>query len=430
MEVAVGTALLIRYLYSLCFCLALPFVFLRLLWRSLKEPVYRASLLQRLGMGEKLICDNLIWIHAVSAGETIAAAPLARRLLDHGYDILMTNMTPTGRERASALLGKDVENRYAPYDTPGAVKRFLQRTKPRVLVIIDTELWPNMLHYSAEYGIKVIVVNGRLSDKSTRGYEKINALSRPMMEAISHVAAQSQPQGDRFVKLGLSRKKLTVTGSTKFDVEHSSGQSEAADRLAEDFQRRFVIVAASTHGGEEEQMLIALGAFEDTLPEALLVLVPRHPHRAQEVFKLCERFGYCPQLHSSGEELKNETSVYLLDTMGELMAFFAMANAAFVGGSLVSVGGHNPMEPSSFGLPVFMGPFIRNVSDIAQQFIDEGAMKIVHSGKELAAEIQIIRSSSSEVQLRVEASKRVMDRNKGALKNVENIIVTAMNGSV
>ncbi|MFT4713529.1 MAG: 3-deoxy-D-manno-octulosonic-acid transferase [Candidatus Azotimanducaceae bacterium] len=426
--VAVGTAPLSRFLYSLFFYLVLPFVFLRLYWRSLKEPSYRVSLMQRLGFGDEIHSDRLIWVHAVSAGETIAAAPLVRRLLDQGFDVLMTNMTPTGRERAAALLGRRIENRYAPYDTPGAVTRFLNRTSPIALIIVDTELWPNMLHYAANKGVKVMLVNGRLSEKSTRGYKKISALSQPMMDALFRVAAQSEPQGNRFISLGLSREKLRITGSTKFDVERDTSAGSAIQLLASSFKSRFVFIAASTHSGEEELVLSALELLKQSIPEILLVLVPRHPHRTQELLKLCGASDFTTQKHSDGYDFNCSTMVYVLDTMGELMAFYSMSNVAFIGGSLVPVGGHNPMEPASFGLPLLMGPYLRNVDDIARQFIDEGAMKLVSSSKELAAEVSLIQSSESVIVERKNAALKVMERNKGALDRVEFMIIEALKG--
>jgi 3-deoxy-D-manno-octulosonic-acid transferase len=424
--VAVGTALLTRHLYSLFFYLVLPFVFLRLYWRSVKEPSYRVSLMQRLGFGDEIHSDRLIWVHAVSAGETIAAAPLVGRFLDQGFDVLMTNMTPTGRERATALLGKRVDNRYAPYDTPGAVKRFLNRTSPIALIIVDTELWPNMLHHAATKGVKAMLVNGRLSEKSTRGYKKIRSLSKPMMEALFRVAAQSEPQGNRFISLGLSKEKLRVTGSTKFDVEWDVTTGEAIQSLASSFKNRFVFIAASTHSGEEDLVLSALALLKKSIPEILLVLVPRHPHRTQEVLKLCEASGFTTQKHSDGYDCNDSTIVYVLDTMGELMSFYGMSNVAFVGGSMVPVGGHNPMEPASFGLPLLMGPYLRNVDDIAQQFIDEGAMKLVSSSMEIAAEVSLIQRSESVISERKNAALMVMERNKGALDRVEFMIVDAL----
>lgn len=427
MVVAVGTVPLARLLYSFFFYLALPFVFLRLFWRSRKEVSYRDSMMQRLGFGDEIHSDHLIWVHAVSAGETIAAAPLVRRLLALGFDVLMTNMTPTGRERAAALFGGRVENRYAPYDTPGAVARFLDRTSPVALIIVDTELWPNMLHYSAAKGVKAMLVNGRLSEKSTRGYKKISALSRPMMDALFRVAAQSEPQGNRFISLGLSKQKLRVTGSTKFDVEHDLSPAPAAKLLASSLKNRFVFIAASTHLGEEDLMLSALKIIRQSIPKILLVLAPRHPHRTQEVLRLCDKFDFTTQKHSDGFECADSTIVYVLDTMGEMMAFYDMANVALVGGSLVPVGGHNPMEPASLGLPLLMGPYRRNVDDIAQQFVDEGAMKLVSSSAEIAEEIQLLQRSESRIADRKNAGFRVMERNKGALDRVELMIVEALN---
>lgn len=415
---------IIRFLYSILFYCLTPIVLLRVYWRSRREPRYADDLSQRFGFLPARH-DNPIWVHAVSAGETIAITPLVKRLVVLGHRVIVTNMTPTGRERVESLLlhdcGESVTHAYVPYDLPNAVSRFLARTKPKALIIVDTELWPNMLHQVSRQKIPSILVNGRLSEKSAAGYARISLLSRPMFNQLTCVCAQSALQGERFKRLGVSTKGLHVTGSVKFDLQLPDDLLTRKTALQQKFTGRPVLVAASTHDGEEDVVLRAfkqMGLSED----AILVLAPRHPARADAVFKLCEQAGLPVQRHSSSQDIMPKTKVYLIDTLGELLYFYSIANSAFVGGSLVDVGGHNPMEPAYFGMPILMGGYLRNIKDIAEQFVEGGAMKITQPS-ELAADWREIELNTRLHKQMSEAALQVMQTNRGALDRVEQVLL-------
>jgi len=275
-----------RLIYSLVFYCITPLILLRLLWRSVREPLYRETPGQRFGFVKKLDTGP-IWVHAVSAGETIAAVPLIDRLLISGHAVLVTTMTPTGRERVQALLGDRVDHVYAPYDLPGAIDRFLNATRPKALVIIDTELWPNIIHRTHGRKIPCLLVNGRLSEKSATGYRRISALTRPMLEKLTRVCAQSDEQGQRFMEIGIGQSQLVVTGSIKFDASLPEDLAQKRTDLRELFAGRSVFLAASTHEGEE---FVVLEAFHRINLDGsnLLIIAPRHPHRAGRVETICK----------------------------------------------------------------------------------------------------------------------------------------------
>jgi 3-deoxy-D-manno-octulosonic-acid transferase len=405
----------------------MPFVMLRVVWRSLKEPRYRENIAQRFGFcpvlcHEKLMTDNLVWVHAVSAGESIAAVPLIQALLAQGYQVLVTNMTPTGRQQVERLLGGAVINCYAPYDMPRAVQRFLRRVRPRVLVIIDTELWPNMLHYARAGGVKTLLVNARLSARSAAGYERINNLTHEMMQNLDAVAVQSREQGERFVSLGLERARLHITGSIKFDAPQPDNLKVKTAEFRQLFGDRRVMAAGSTHLGEEDLLIAAMLPIIARQPDWLLVLAPRHTHRADQVMAICNAAGLRTRRRSRGEACAADTQVYLLDTMGELLYLYACADIAFVGGSLVDVGGHNPMEPASLGKPVVMGPYLSHISDITDIFIHDGGLRRADSGAHL---VTIFADLCERADLRVSlgrAAYQTVIANRGALALTQALV--------
>jgi 3-deoxy-D-manno-octulosonic-acid transferase len=415
---------LLRNLYSLLFYLVLPAVWLRLMWRSVREPNYAADMGHRLGHVPRVQCD--IWIHAVSAGETIASVAMVEHLLSLGYRIVVTNMTPTGRERVRHLLGDRVINYYAPYDVPHAVRRFLSRTRPRVLVVVDTELWPNMFHYSATAGVKVLLVNARLSARSARGYQRVAGLTRAMMHDITAVAAQSEEHGQRFLALGLPASRLRITGSIKFDnslpddIESRSAGIRAA--LGEHHR----MIAASTHAGEESILLDTFSVLRAIDPGLQLILAPRHPHRGDEVYELCLAAGFRVARRSHDDEYSADTDVLLVDTLGELAYFYAASDVAFVGGSLVPVGGHNFVEAVMAGVPVVMGPHLDNIEDIARAFTRQAGMVVVADGEELS---QVLTGWLQDASIRLDVQQRatrVYDQQRGALKEVTGIVTDAL----
>jgi 3-deoxy-D-manno-octulosonic-acid transferase len=333
------------------------------------------------------------------------------------HQVLVTNMTPTGAERCRALLGSSVARCYVPYDLPGAVKRFLERVQPTMLIIIDTELWPNMIHYSSRQGVKITLANGRLSEKSARGYARISGLTRLMLNEITRVAVQTEQHGERFRSLGLENHKLSVTGSIKFDLTLPTDLPSRQNFLREKVGRdRLVLIAASTHQGEEEIVLDVFSRLQEKFPELLLVLVPRHPERFEVCTVLSKSMGLQTINHSMQRNCESDTDVLLVDAMGELIYFYSISHIAFIGGSLVPVGGHNMMEAAAFSLPIMMGPHLRNFDDIADLFVQDNAMVIVKDGNEL---LEMTDKLCSQQDLRIrmgDASKQVMHANRGALE--------------
>jgi len=416
----------IRLVYSLVFYLAIPLVLLRVYWRARKEPRYRQDLRQRFGFCPQSAGENLVWVHAVSAGESIAAVPLIKALLVAGHQVLVTNMTATGREQIERLLGDQVTNCYAPYDLPDAVARFLRRCRPRALVIIDTELWPNMLHQVQRQGVKILLVNARLSARSAAAYARIKAVSRAMLRAIDVVAVQSREQGQRFIDLGLDPSRLHLTGSIKFDTTPPSDQTQRSAEFSRVLGQRLIIVAGSTHPGEEQMLLEAVKPLMEIQPEILLVLAPRHHYRGEQVEQLCHSMGLTTIRRSANQDCGKQTQVFLLDTMGELAYLYAVADITFVGGSLVPVGGHNPMEPAGLGKPVVMGQYLRNIDDIAARFVANGGLLRVESPVALAAGLASLCQS---IQLRQQlgaAALQTMAENRGALKLTLQLIDGAL----
>ncbi len=420
-------AFFVRSLYSLLFYIATPFVLLRVFWRGRKEPTYRQNLAERFGF-VKPSSDHPVWVHAVSAGEMIATVPLIEALLKNGHPVVVTNMTPTGRERCEALVGDKVENFYVPYDLPDAMSRFLKQIRPKALIIIDTELWPNMLNQSAAAGVKTFLVNGRLSEKSARGYGNISWLSKPMLASLTMAFIQTESQADRFVDLGLPNDRSMVTGSIKFDAKFPADMHDKVKLLKQQFAGRQIFLAASTHPGEETIILDAFRGLKDQTDTTegadlnasrLLVIAPRHSHRADAVEKLIERSGHTLVRRSEGQLPGPDIQVFMLDTMGELIYFYGIADIAFVGGSLVEgIGGHNPMEPAGLGVPILMGPHRRNVTDIAEQFELEGALKTVADVDELRLAWQQLETDQTLHKQMSTAATQVMTRNRGALMRV------------
>ena len=413
---------MLRAIYSLLFYLLLPAVVLRVWWRSRREPRYSEDLAQRFGFAPLHSGGEApVWVHAVSAGETIAARELIERLLLEGHRVIVSNMTPTGRERAEHLFGRRVTSVYAPYDMPLMIGRFLNRVCPKALIIIDTELWPNMIALSRKAGLPVYLVNGRLSKKSARGYKRMGILSRPMLGSITHVFAQTESQAKLFS--GLGARSVTTSGSIKFDARQPADLPKRVTELQKHLAARPIILGASTHEGEES---ILLEAFLRLDGEELLVLAPRHSHRSEAVEALLKSQSISFQRHSDGLALDTRNKVYLLDTMGELIYFYGACQIAFVGGSLVNVGGHNPMEPGGLGKPILMGPYRRNIEDIAAQFADAGALLDVSDADDTHAAFAALMSDTAQWEKMSKAALEVMARNRGALDRVCAAILPAL----
>jgi len=362
-----------RGLYTLLWYLALPWLPLRLLWRGRREPGYREHIGERYGRNKGTVPRPVLWVHAVSLGETRAAAPLVERLRRAHPDatVLMTHMTATGRAAGRALYGDSVLQVWLPYDAPFAVRAFLAHFRPRAGLIMETELWPNLVARARAAKVPLYLVNARMSAHSARGYARVPSLTRPMLAALSGVAAQTEADATRLASLGAPA--AVVTGNLKFDV----GAPDAGVELGREFRVRFgaarhVWVAASTRDGEEAMIVDALAATK-LPPGALTVIVPRHPQRFAAVADLLRQRGIPFVRRSGNAAVTADIEVVLGDSMGEMPGYFAAADVAFVGGSLLPLGGQNLIEPISIGLPTLIGPHMFNFAEAAAGAIAAGA---------------------------------------------------------
>lgn len=417
-----------RILYSLVFYLLTPFICLRLLWRSRRVPAYRRRWRERVGVVPRPGRDReVIWVHAVSVGETIAAVPLVRRLQERYPDALIavTTTTPTGSERVGALLGDSVYHSYAPYDLPDALARFLARLQPRLLIVMETELWPNLVHACARRDIPVVLANARLSEKSATGYRRFAALTARMLGELTWVAAQHEDDGARFLALGLPAARLQVTGNIKFDFAIRDEQRRQAQALAEQWRGadgRPVWLVASTHKGEDEVILDAFARVLARVPNLLLVLVPRHPDRFEQVAALCRARDHRTARRSRAEIPDAATQVLLGDTMGELAVFFGACDIAFVAGSLVPVGGHNLLEPAAWGVPVLSGPVLFNFAEASALLLQAGALTLCESADEIADAVVKLVEDPDQRSRQGAAARAVVDANRGALARLMALI--------
>ncbi|MEC4241495.1 MULTISPECIES: lipid IV(A) 3-deoxy-D-manno-octulosonic acid transferase [unclassified Pseudomonas] len=413
-----------RTLYTLLFHLGLPLVAIRLWLRARKAPAYARRIGERFALNLPVMQPGGIWVHAVSVGESIAAAPMIRELLKRypQLPITVTCMTPTGSERIQALFANEprIQHCYLPYDLPWAAARFLDRVKPRLGVIMETELWPNHIHQCAKRGIPVALANARLSARSAKGYARFAGLTRPMLEEMSLIAVQTEAEAERFRLLGARPECVEVTGSIKFDLSIDPQLLIKARALREQWQaqERPVWIAASTHEGEDEIVLSAHRQLLASYPNGLLILVPRHPERFNSVFQLCQREGFATVRRSSGEPVAAQTQVLLGDTMGELLFLYALADSAFVGGSLVPNGGHNLLEPAALAKPVLSGPHLFNFLEIAAKLREAAALEEVEDAQGLALAVQRLFELPQDAQRMAEAGLKVMQLNQGALQRL------------
>ncbi len=417
-----------RHLYTL---LALPIVIffeLRLWWRALWSqqihPVWQQRLGQRFGQAP-VFSVAPIWLHAVSVGEVQALVPLLKQIINRYPDtpVLVTTMTSTGADRLKQSLGDHVTHSYLPYDLPFAVKRFLKRSKPCIGLIMETEIWPNLYYYAALESIPLMLINARLSHRSAHSYGRFASLTGKTLRCLNVVAAQTSADAERFIALGVPHKRVFMTGNVKFDISIASSQLEEAEALRRVWgNSRSVWIAASTHDGEDEQILQSFDLVQKTVPEALLVLVPRHPERFDKVESLCQKHGLNVIRRSANTICSDDTHVFLGDSMGELAMFYAAADVAFVGGSLVPIGGHNLLEPAAVGLPVIIGPYTHNFEYISELLLDKGAARRVMDANELGlAVIEFLQ----EPNLRDNAGEQgrwVVEENRGAVNAVVALI--------
>lgn len=414
-----------RHLYTAVLYLLVPWVLLRLLWRGRRAPAYRRRWRERFGFFPTTVDTDTIWVHAVSVGEAIASFPLVRRISERypDYPVVLTTTTPTGSERVTQQLAGQVHHGYAPYDLPGAVKRFLFRTRPRVVVVMETEIWPNLYAACHARDIPVIIANARLSERSAGGYRRLAALTRDTLSHVTRVAAQSDADAGRLQALGARPEHIEVTGNLKFDITLPASLTEEAAALRRDWgTHRPVWIAASTHEGEDEQVLSAFAEIRRHSPNLLLVLVPRHPERFDRVAELCNRQGLQLVRRTAHRPCTPGTDVFLGDTMGELRLLYRGADIAFVGGSLVPTGGHNPLEPAAMQLPVIFGPHMFNFAEITGLLLEAGGAVQVDGAGQLAATVTgFLKDPARRTEIG-ERAIAVVEANRGALDRTMAVI--------
>jgi 3-deoxy-D-manno-octulosonic-acid transferase len=406
-------------LYRLALLLAAPLIPLRLLWRGRRERGYWRHWGERLGAGAAPV--GALWIHAVSVGEMRAAQPLiaALRAAHPRVPVLLTCMTPTGRATAESLYGSFATIVYLPYDYAWLTRRFLRRARPRVGILMETELWPNLIHAAARLDIPVVLANARLSERSARGYARLSALTRACLQKIAVVAAQSEADAARLLKLGAA--SVRVAGNLKFDIAPPPDLLERGVGWKAKWGQRPVLLAASTREGEEAPILRAFA--ETAPPEVLLVLVPRHPQRFDEVAALVESAGLACQRRSALDgTLSPDTRVLLGDSLGELFAYYAACDVAFVGGSLAPLGGQNLIEAASAGRPVLVGPHTFNFDEATRLAIEAGAALRVNDAAELVGNaLKLLADAPARARMG-EAGLGFAARHRGAAARVEGLV--------
>jgi 3-deoxy-D-manno-octulosonic-acid transferase len=414
-----------RFLYVALTWLVAPVVMALEGWKAIWNPEYRGRLHQRLGFIGASQAPGGLWVHAVSVGEVQAAAGLIRALRQRfpGIPITVTTVTPTGAQRARVLFGDSVGHGYLPFDLPGAVRRFLDRVQPGVAIILETEIWPTLYHELGRRGIPLVIASARLSTRSVDRYKLFTSLIR---ETLSHdvvIGAQTAADAERFRAVGAAAERLRVTGNVKFDLEIPEATVAAGRELrARSAPARPVWIAGSTHEGEEEAALDAHARIRAEHPEALLILVPRHPQRFEAVRTLLRRRGVPFAQRSDGALPGSQHAVFLVDTLGELQMFYAASDVAFVGGSLVPIGGHNLLEPAVLGMPMTSGPHTENAQDVADMLQHCGALSIVHSPEELAQRVAEWFADPARAQADGERGRAAVAQSRGAVERIVAMI--------
>ncbi len=413
---------LYRLLYAMLWIPALPVVLLRLCWRARRQPGYLMQLGERFAHYPTRPSQPTIWIHAVSVGETRAAEPLIRALLTRWPDhsIVLTHMTPTGKETSSALFGKNarITRVYLPYDMAFLSERFLRHFQPDFGIIMETELWPALLHRCERHNIPVILANGRLSRRSARRYARLPQLSKAMLSSLT-IASQTPNDADHFSALGA--RDVTVTGNIKFDIAPPHDMMALAREFRSRFGQRLVLLAASTRDGEEELLLDAFAA--QAPADVLLILVPRHPQRFDTVANVVRSRGLRMQRRSENAPVDSNTQVWLGDSMGEMFAYYACADAALIGGSWLPLGGQNLIESCAVGTPVVLGPHTFNFALTSQQAIDSGAaVRATDAADGMRKALALLHDNSRRQEMS-SAGKQFAATHRGATGKTIELIV-------
>jgi len=416
----------LRYIYIALSYLLIPLLLAHLFWKGFGNRDYWRRIGERFGWFPRQTVQDVIWVHAVSVGEVQAAATLIRALLERYPDrtLVLTTITPTGSDRARTLFGDEVVHSYAPFDLDWSVRQFFDWCSPQIAIILETELWPNLYHECGERDVPLVLASARVSPKSIGRYRWLVSLFK---KALSHgivIAAQTPVDAERFISIGANPERTHVTGNIKFDFELPDGVLDQGHEFRQQHMPgRSVWIAASTHVNEEEIMLEAHKILQQKIPQALLMLVPRHPERFDGVAALLEKQQVSFVRRSSGHACGTGTAVMLGDTMGELLVFYAAADVAFVAGSLVpDVGGHNLLEPAALGLPMITGPYNYNSQDIADLFHTNGLSAEVTDAASLASAISALLTDSDECKRQGAEAEALIKNSRGALARLLDLL--------
>ncbi|MDD2720674.1 MAG: lipid IV(A) 3-deoxy-D-manno-octulosonic acid transferase [Gallionella sp.] len=413
---------MVRILYTLLLWLLLPFIFVRLALRARTQPEYLQHLGERFGRYSQIAAKPLIWLHAVSVGETRATVSLVAKLRatypDH--QILLTHTTPTGRATSEQLYGDQVMRVYLPYDYPFAVRRFLRHFRPKLGILMETEIWFNLIHEGHAAGVPMLLLNARLSEKSARGYARVARLTRNALGQLTAIAAQTPDDAARLAALGAQH--VGVMGNLKFDIAPPAAMLERGAMLRGQFGAgRRVLLAASTREGEEALLLDALRACGG-LGGALLVIVPRHPQRFDEIAGMLARYGLRCQRRSDNQAVAPEVQVVLGDSMGEMFAYYAAADLAYIGGSLLPFGGQNLIEACAVGTPVLIGPHTFNFADASKLAVEAGAALRVQDADQLFGRAKTLLADDSALADMRGKGTRFVTGHQGATDNAMKVI--------
>lgn len=405
-----------RALYSLLLYVAMPFALVRLWWRGRRQPGYRQHIAERFGYYLPAPNPPILWLHSVSVGETRAAEPLVAALRERWPDhtILLTHMTPTGRQTSEQVFGATAYRCYLPYDLPGAVSRFLRHFQPRLGILLETEIWPNLIHACCRLSIPLYLVNARMSERSARGYARFESFTAQTLAELAGIAAQTRADADRLRALGGTR--ATVCGNLKFDRSPRPQDLELGARFRGSFGERIVFLAASTREDEEERILDALEHIGDR--KLLTVIVPRHPQRFDAVARLLQQRGIAYQRRSADRPLQQVTRVWLGDSLGEMYAYYAACDVTFVGGSLVPLGGQNLLEACALAKPVLVGPHTYNFEEATRLALQAGAALRVQDPEDLGHTLAELIGDPGRRERMGQAGLELMHQHQGAARRI------------
>lgn len=421
-----GFIVIMRRIYTFFLYLLVPYIVLRLYWKGRRFPAYRKRILERFSCGP-ILSPVDVWVHAVSLGEVVAATPLLESLLAKRYRVLVTTMTPSGSERVLATFADRVQHQYVPYDLPWCLKRFFKQIKARVGVIMETELWPNLINQAKLAHVPLALVNARLSDKAFSHYRKVQFFFKPILKQFDIIGAQSALDALRYIELGAPSPRVQMLGNMKFDMKIPVLDSEKTAQFKQAWgDTRPVLIAASTHEGEEALLLTRLVQLKAGMGDMILLIAPRRPERFHQVYELSQKHGFRTAKRSQPETITPDTDVVVLDCLGELLSFYHLSDYAFVGGSLVPVGGHNVLEPIALKVPVFCGPFMQNSKAICTDLKVAKAIQWTDGIDALSDAILTMHQNPTQCATQVVNASAVLEANQGTVLRYMEVIETLM----